>query len=51
MINFKTNKRILRNTDSFYPNSATTFLVSNSPINRALKLANKYNTDPLVNSL
>lgn len=40
-INFTINKRLLCNTDFFYPNSAIIFLMSNSPINCMLKLAKK----------
>lgn len=49
MINFKINDCELHNINLFYPNFGITFLNSNSPINRMLQLANKYN--PFVNSL
>lgn len=32
MVNFKFNRRILRNTDLFYPNSATSFVIPNSHV-------------------
>lgn len=52
MINSKINKHILRNTNLMYPNSVYyTFLISNLPINRMLKLANKYSIDPFVNNV
>jgi hypothetical protein len=51
MINFKVTNCNLRNTDLLYPFSTSTNLMSNSPINRILKLANKYNIDPFINSL
>lgn len=51
MFSFKTNKQILHNTYLCYPNSATTFLMYNLPINRVLNMENNYNIDPLLNNL
>jgi len=51
MIHLKINDSELRYINLFCPKSATTFLNSNSLINRMLRLANKYEIDPLVNSL
>jgi hypothetical protein len=51
MINFKVINYSLKNNDLHYPFSTSTNLMSNSPINQILKLANKYNIGPIVNSL
>jgi hypothetical protein len=51
MINFKVTNCNLRNTDLFYSFLSSTNLMSYSPINHMLKLANKYNIDLFVNNL
>jgi hypothetical protein len=51
IINFKVINCNLRNSNLFYKFPTSTSLISNSPINRILKLANKYNIDSFVNSL
>jgi hypothetical protein len=51
MINFKVTNFNLRNTDLFYSFSTFINLMSSSPINQILILANKYNIDQFVNSL
>lgn len=51
MIDVKINESRFTHTDLFNSNSATTFLMSNSPTNRMLLIANRYKIDFFVNIL